>query len=78
MNINPKTKFDNIVRIRVNQINKKTVYEGTSESGVKFWITTNGSWYSGSPFCNSIVLGSRKPRALGHTLAEVSETLKNL
>jgi hypothetical protein len=76
MNIKPKTRFDNIERIRVNQINKKTVYEGTSTSGVKFWITTNGYWYTGFPLGSSVY--SKKARGLGSTLAEVSETLKQL
>ena len=65
-----QTKFDNIVRHPVGVLSRtKPVWTGTGNSGQKFMIHTNGTWYytySGGKI------------SLGYKLDEVSESLKQM
>jgi hypothetical protein len=66
-----QTKFGNIVRHPVGTFNRtKPTWTGIGNSGQKFMIHTNGTWYYA--FVNF------KRTLLGYKLDEVSESLKQL
>ena len=65
-----QTKFGNIVRHPVGVLSRtKPVWTGTGNSGKKFLIHSNGTWY---------YTYSDGKTSLGCKLDEVSETLKQM
>ena len=65
------TKFGNIVRHPVGVFSRtKPTWSGIGNSGQKFMIHTNGTWYYTSV--------NFKRTSLGYKLDEVSESLKQL
>ncbi len=66
-----QTKFSNIFRYPVGVFNRtKPTWSGIGNSGQKFLISTNGTWY----YTNV----NFKRTSLGYKLDEVSESLKQL
>ena len=65
-----QTKFANIVRHPIGQLSRtKSVWTGTGNSGKKFLIHSNGTWY---------YTYSDGKTSLGYKLDEVSESLKQM
>ena len=66
-----QTKFENIVRHPIGVFSRtKPSWTGTGNSGQKFMIHSNGTWY----YANV----NFKRTSLGYKLDEVSESLKQL
>jgi hypothetical protein len=66
-----QTKFENIVRHPIGVFSRtKPTWTGTGNSGQKFMIHSNGTWY----YANV----NFKRTSLGYKLDEVSESLKQL
>jgi len=65
-----KTKFENIIRNPIGVFSRtKPLWTGTGNSGEKFLIHSNGTWY---------YTYSGRKITLGYKLDEVSEALKQL
>jgi hypothetical protein len=66
-----QTKFGNIVRHPVGVFSRTNpLWTGTGNSGKKFLISTNGTWYS--------TYNNSKKISLGYKLDEVSKSLEQL